>query len=439
MKKFVLISLFFLFFISIYSQTIVLKGGTIIDVGNWGDAHDDISNSVVFIKDGMITHVGTEKKIMIPKNARVIDIRGKYLVPGLVDGFATLNNQAYADAYLYMGITSIIAVEGGRRGRLFTKAFPGPHLFRLESVGEEKISTTKMLGQIEKLYKNGYKVVLLMYQLTPEQFSIAVKRAHELGLGAIGELGICDYMKAIKTGVDAFVHTTRYCLGMAPEMMRLAVANHPFSDNLNSAKWQYYKWLTQADLSQKHIRYYQKKIASSHVALLPTLSLLYLDLPKHENPWKERVADILNPVDINKPADKNTGNHRYDSAHDNAYRALALKEYEIEKQFKMYGARYLAGSATDVWGTMPGISLHWELGSLKKIGLTSRGVIAAASGNFNLVFGWKVGLVKKGFKADLLVLNGNPLQDLKNLKNISILMKDGVIIDREKLLERHKQ
>ena len=67
---------------------LVLTGGTLIDVTNWGDSARDLANAIVIIRDGHITDVGTPDELAIPKGARVIDCTGKFLIPGLVDGYA---------------------------------------------------------------------------------------------------------------------------------------------------------------------------------------------------------------------------------------------------------------------------------------------------------------------------------------------------------------
>ena len=108
----------------------------------------------------------------------------------------------------------------------------------------------------------------------------------------------------------------------------------------------------------------------------------------------------------------------------------------IEQLYQQAGAGYLAGSATDVWGTMPGISLHHELKLLHQIGLSNRQAVAAATSNFAQAFGWHfTGQIKSGCYADILVLDKNPLQDLQNLKQINRLFLRGREINRQKLLD----
>ena len=116
---------------------------------------------------------------------------------------------------------------------------------------------------------------------------------------------------------------------------------------------------------------------------------------------------------------------------------VAENELRIEEQYQNAGARYLAGSGTDAFGTLPGISLHTELKLLTRIGLTPRQALAAATSNFGELFGWNnVGQVKAGNNADLLVLDENPLRDISNLKKIRMVILNGEILDRDRLLLR---
>ena len=72
---------------------------------------------------------------------------------------------------------------------------------------------------------------------------------------------------------------------------------------------------------------------------------------------------------------------------------------------------------------------------LTRIGLTPRQALAAATSNFGELFGWEnVGQVKSGKNADLLVLDENPIRDVSNLKKIRMVILNGEILDRNKLL-----
>src|SRR6185437_6855457 len=111
------------------SPPLVLSGGTVIDVSAWGDSANDIKNAVVIIEGSRIVEVGPAFSVQIPKNAHVIDCTGKYLIPGLVDGFAGMNSQGQANANLYMGVTTVVVRQDARRGLIDFAANPRPHLY----------------------------------------------------------------------------------------------------------------------------------------------------------------------------------------------------------------------------------------------------------------------------------------------------------------------
>ncbi len=165
---------------------------------------------------------------------------------------------------------------------------------------------------------------------------------------------------------------------------------------------------------------------------MPTFSLLHLDRPWAANPWKDSVARLLDPADIDAPADAATGRHSYDSAHQVAYSAVARAQFILEEAYHRAGARYLAGSGTDVWGTMPGISLHSELESLVRLGLTPRAAMAAATSNFATVFpNWgRRGEIRAGWAADVLVLTEDPRDDIRNLRSIETVVLAGHVVER---------
>ncbi|HTY62621.1 MAG TPA: amidohydrolase family protein [Acidobacteriota bacterium] len=439
------------------AQPLVLTGGTMIDTSNFGGSELDIRDSIVVIQGNGITAAGPRGKIKIPAGAKVIDISGKFIIPGLNDAFATQNNQAHANAYLYMGVTSIVGIDdpGGRRGPLFLQASPSPHVYRLESVygydesklspppestGElrergRKLSSKELIAQVDSLSQAGFKVLLLHYALSPEQTKIAARRAHQLGLSTIGELGFTPYPDAIRAGVQAFVHVSRYSLELAPPEMRREVAADPFG----TPRERFYEYLTTVQSTDPALKRYAAVLGSAGVGLIPTLSLEYLDIPDHENPWKEPVAAILDPKDIHLPANPLTGvrDRKPGNAADTFPPDLTESLFRIEREYCKAGAKYLTGSGTTAFGTMPGISLHTELLLLTKIGLTPRQALAAATSNFETLFGWsKVGKIQAGYRADLVVLDANPTVDIRNAKKIHSVILSGRALDRDRLLKQ---
>lgn len=139
------------------AAALVLAGGTIVG------PKSDIRNAVVIIRDGKIVAAGPQRRVAVPADARVIDVSGAYIVPGLNDAFAGMNSQSQANAYLYMGVTSIVGSDlpGGRRGALLKTARPSPRIHPFYVIVKPE--------EVDEAARRGDEVVVLDFSLTPEQ------------------------------------------------------------------------------------------------------------------------------------------------------------------------------------------------------------------------------------------------------------------------------
>ena len=433
--------------------TLVIRGGTIVDVRDYGASARDLRDAVVVVEHGKITAVGPRASTKVPAGARVIDARGKYVVPGYVDGFAALANQAFANADLYMGVTSVVAavpdssgppVADARRAPTFAHADPSPRLFFLGHVSgliREGDSVRQMTGvdavaRLDSETQRGAKVVLLHYGMNPSALRAAVPRAHALGVATIGELGASTYYEAQDAGVDVFVHTSRYSLEIAPPALRARVAQRPFGP----PRLEYYRYLTSLSPDDTSLARHARLLGAGRTLLMPTLSLNYLQLRDHENPWHEPAAALIDPAMIHLPADRQTGapTAPADTVRDGVPAGSGEAILDLERRYRAAGAHYLAGSGTSAFGTMPGISLHTELELLVRIGLTPRQALAAATWNFSRLAPWSsLGEIAPGRDADLLVLDADPTKDIRNAKRIHAIVLRGTVIDRPGLLRKN--
>jgi hypothetical protein len=420
------------------AAALALVGGTLVDVSGGGTSTADVRDAVVVVRGGEIVAAGPRAATPIPPGARVVRIDGAFVIPGLNDVFAGLNSQAQANAYLYKGVTAIVGSDepGGRRGRLLRTAKPSPRIHPLGFISGVQgfagamvpLTTEQILKQLEGEIAEGAEVLLLHYRLEPEQVALVVKRARELGLPTIGELGNTTYTQGIEAGLAAFVHTSRYSLELAAPDMHKAVAQDPFGPPRTA----FYQYLAGLDPDAPVVKAWAERLAASRVSLIPTLSLFYYDLPQHDNPWKEPIAAILDPKGIHLPVDRETGAHPPGPG---LPPGISESLFRIEERYRRAGARYLAGSGTSAFGTLPGIALHLELRLLVQIGLTPRQALAAATGNVGEVFGWaRVGKLAPGHDADLVVVDADPTVDIRNLEKIRLVMLRGEIVDREALL-----
>ena len=453
---------------------LVLEGGTIIDVTDWGHSANDLRDSVVYIRDGRILAVGPRGALPIPKGSKVIDCTGKYLIPGLIDGFAGMNSQGQANANLYMGVTTVVATQDDRRGAIDSHANPSPHLYLVDGIGSTddwsllinrpewaqklrnptgravELSPEDTARELAETAKLGTRVLRLGHDLTAANTQWIIEHAHQMGLITYGEFVSTPYKVAIQAGVDALLHMSRYELGVIPDELQQPLMDDPEGSASRTA----YGYAERLPPTDYRLRLYAHFLAAHPTALIPTLSLFYLRLPNHRNLWQEPAAQLLDPKGLNLPPDPKTGEAIYPipswSRHlplssqrwleENARKKADLEASKLwainQAIFEAY-PHYLAASGAPALGTMPGISMHTELEMLVRLGLSPREALAAATNNYAEQFHWtELGQIAAGRRADILVLDADPTINVWNTRRINTLLLDGNQIDRDSLLKK---
>ncbi|HEU5457265.1 MAG TPA: amidohydrolase family protein [Terracidiphilus sp.] len=450
---------------------LVLSGGTLIDVADWGHSARDIPNAIVIVSDGHVISAGPAASTPIPRNARILDCTGKYLIPGLIDGYAGMNSQGQASADLYMGVTTVVAVAGAKQGPIDFSANPRPNLYLSDSAGatdnwsllanQPGWSTTLKEGlhpvelspedtgrQLTATVHMGTRVIRLGAAITAANAQWIITRAHQLGLITYGDFVATPYSVGVESGVDALVHMGHYELGVIPDELQQPLVQDPFGSAANTA-FDYAQRLPPTDL---HLRAYARFLATHRAALMPTLSNYFFRLPGHRNLWNAPAASLLNPANLYNPPNRATGELDYplpgwarhlpgmsqrwleESQRKKADQA-AMRLWKINQTIFGAGPHYLAASGAPVSGSMPGISMHTELELLVRLGLSPREALAAATNNYALQFGWtELGQIAPGRRADILVVDGDPTVNIWNARRISTLILDGNVLNRDALL-----
>ncbi|MGB8259267.1 MAG: amidohydrolase family protein [Terracidiphilus sp.] len=457
------------------SVPLVLTGGTVVDVSGWGRSAKDQPGAIVVIRDGRIVEVGNAMAVTIPKGARVIDCTGKYLIPGLIDGYAGMSSQGQANANLYMGVTTVVAVSDARHGVADTAAQPSPHLYLVDSVGvtdnwsllakrpewalklregahPAELSPEDTVHQLIDSARQGTRVLYLGHHLTAANTQWIIARARQLGLVTYGEFVSTPYNIAINAGVDALLHMGRYELGVIPDELQRPLVDDPEGSAASTAL-DYAERLPPTDL---HVRAYARFLATHHAALAPTFSVFFARLPEHRNLWNEPAARLIDPAHLWEPTNPATGEMDYplssiarrlpgstqrwleDSQRKKADQS-ALRLWRLNETLFSAFPHYLAASGAPVNAALPGISLHVELELLVRLGLTPREALAAATNNYADQFGWyEIGQISPGRHADILVLDADPTANIWNARRISAIVMDGNILDRDALLNQKK-
>ena len=454
---------------------LVLAGGTVVDVADWGHSAHDIPDAIVVIREGKVIAVGLPGEVPVPKGARIIDCSGKFLIPGLIDGFAGLNSQAQANANLYMGVTTVVARADYQRGFIDSGAQPSPHIYPIDTIGvtddwsllarqpewvsklrqgphPAELSPQDTARQMVDTARLGTRVLLLTPHLTAANSQWIIARAHEMGLVTYGIFVATPYRVGVEAGVDALPQMDRYVLGVIPDELQRPLTEDPDGSAAVTA-YDYSEHVSPTDL---RLRNYAHFIAAHHAALMPSFSLYYVNLPGHRNLWKEPAAALLDPGRMFHTSDPATGEMIYTLPtweHHLPATAQRWMEEDLEKKAGLTALRfwrinqtifadfphYLAASGADSMGTMPGISLHTELELLVRLGLSPREALAAATNNYALQFGWnELGLIAAGRRADILVVDADPTANIWNARRISTIIFNGEPLDRNSLLHLKK-
>ncbi|HEY3705262.1 MAG TPA: amidohydrolase family protein [Terracidiphilus sp.] len=452
---------------------LVLAGGTVIDVSNWGRSASDLHDAVVIIQNGKVAEVGPASTLQVPKGARVIDCTGKYILPGLVDGYVGMTDQSQASASLYMGVTTAVVRSDSRRGHVDQSVTPAPHLYLIDSVGAtddwslligheswgarlrqygraSELPPDETLKQLAATKALGTRVVYIGPHVTAANTQSLIARAHQMGIIAYGEFVATPFRVGIEAGVDALVHMGSYELGAIPDELQQPLAADPEGAPATTA-FDYAERVPPSDL---RVRSYAKFIASHHAALMPTFAMYFSRLPDHRNLWEEPAAALLDPSHLSNAPDRKTGEinyplpswakhlpgigQRYVEANlEKKADQSALRLWHINQALFAAFPHYLAASGAPVDGSFPGISLQVELELLVRMGLTPREALAAATNNYALEFNWnELGAVAAGRRADVLVLDADPTANIWNARKISTLILEGNVMDREGLLKK---
>jgi hypothetical protein len=441
------------------SADIALIGGTIVDVNDGGRSANDLQDATLLIRGRLIVAVGKRSDVRVSPDARIIDVTGRYLIPGLIDGFSAQRSQGQANAHLAMGVTTIVGLSDPRRG-LLMDADPEPHVKKLaavfgydegrmdppwDTIGElrargRRLSPRELGAYVDVKSWEGFELLLVMYPMDIAQIRAVVAAAKRHHIVTIGEIGHASYVDAAKAGVHAFVHMSRIASELAPPALRSAIADDPFPENSSTLRRSYETFLAGLDANSKAVQAYAAALGRTPVALIPTMTLFVAGTPlDRHNPWTSEIGALIDPHDVHAPLDRTSGAQPNSRRMPPGLEELSLSRsaslLAIQPVFSNSGIPFLAASGATAFGVLPGDGLHWELRLLTRIGLTPRQALAAATSNYARAYGWTDrGQLQPGRLADVVVLTANPTVSIDYARSIERLFLAGQELDRDALL-----
>ena len=447
-------------------RPVVIRGGLLID----GTGAAPVPNSVIVVSNGRIQAVGREGTVTIPANATIIEAGGKTVIPGLVDSHVHLRNYHIQD-YLYWGVTTVgdlgdspgwlvayrDAVEQGRAtgayilvgGQRFNAPLrPELHNpldpFMTGNAGNAFItdaaSAEKAVLEVKKI---GQDAIKMRDRLTPAMMKTIIDLAHKQGLPVFAHFDsgntrqgqpLLGTDEIVDTGLDVQVHLFGLIKATAPpaviDRIRKGGPTQGW-DQLDTNKF--------APIIQKMVANKmflnptvaaQFERASRYLPEFDRINTDYVNSPMAPGlpkPVRDRYARWLKPGPEQNAAQLAEG-----------YKRAGL----FVKQFADAGGKLIAGTDSDAGrlGTS-GITLHQEMAMFSEIGVPPMKIIQSATswGMEAWGKGKEAGTLEAGKRADILVLNRNPLDDIRATMDIFKIVQGGSVIDREGLTNKRQE
>jgi Amidohydrolase family len=424
------------------SNTLVLKHVTVIDVID-GRAKPDMT---VVIRGNQITETGEATRVSFPTDARVIDAAGKFLIPGLWDMHVHWYSRETLTLFTANGVTGIREMFGNPdllrwRDEIAKGSFAGPHMSVASPIidGPNPVWPNSISVRNEE---EGRKAVthvkkwgadfVKVYSLLPREayFGIA-DQAKQEGITFVGHVPFSvSAAEASDAGQKSIEHLTGVglaCSARETELRsELVKANSPPSRaRIALQALASFDKTKEADLFARFVR--------NQTWQCPTLTVLrsnaYQDDPKFRNDGRLRFIprQILQRWSIRMAS-------RSDESYENAKKGFQ-KELEIVGDMRRAGVLFLAGTDTGNPFCFPGFSLHDELALLVIAGLTPIEALRAATINPAKFLGieHKSGTIEPDKLADLVLLDANPLEDIRNTQRIAAVISNGRFYDRKAL------
>jgi len=398
---------------------IILEGATLIDGTGALPKH----NTAIVINGTEIVYVSNNTSVNnydIHSSAtkNVIDLSGKYIIPGLFDMHAHVANvrtnsynQNESEYMLRMllthGVTTIRNPGGpteqsvALRENVSERKIIGPQIFTAGQLlntlqipvpfVEKQVQTEQDVRQeVRNQVATGVDYIKLYVGLTPELVKAAINEAHSNGIKVIGHLYMTSWTDAADLGIDALTHgvpVSPFLLSEANQQKFLEAGDHPFN---------HFLWLDLVDLNGPEINEMIKALVSNNIPVDPTLGI-------YEAIIKE---DPLNQY-------------------------LWSKVLQLTKMLYDNGVTILSGSDIPNFELVPGASLHHELELLVEAGIPPLEVIKIATRNGAHALGIEedVGTIVPGKQADMMILSDNPMDDISNTKKIEAVISDGQFVD----------
>jgi imidazolonepropionase-like amidohydrolase len=421
---------------------IALEGATLID----GSGGEPVKDAIVLIRDRHIEAVARVNEIPVPRGARVVNLIGKTIIPGLIDAHAHVERWA-AERYLAWGVTTVrdLGASSTDSSIALKNDFDlgsvwGPRMFTSGAMIDGAPPTypaataVRTAGEVRKAVDQravaGADYVKIYTKFTADLLKPLVDEATTLRLPVAAHLGKIDALTAARAGVMSLEHMAGVVQAASGNPAAYEGAHDQFLRG----------WTTEemgwAALDSASVARTARALAATHVAIVPTL-VLHEMLSRLDNPTllsRPGMEDVpAAAVSVRDVAGllRRTG---WRSADFQGFRRARARQNQFVREFKRAGGLVAAGSDAANQLLVPGLSLHEEMALLVAAGLTPVEAVTAATRKAAELLGAdSLGRVAAGKVADLVVLDANPAADIGATRRIAFVIVRGVMITPDSL------
>jgi imidazolonepropionase-like amidohydrolase len=425
------------------ADTVVVKGGWLFDA-----VHDDVrKNTGIVIVSGKLFEVDADLAGRDLSGARVVELKDdEYILPGIFDLHAHYNLNLFGRnrrdevvvqpvVYLANGVTSTFPAGeynpedmAALRQRVDRREQPGPRIYNsgpyFGSVRKgwdpDKLTPDSIYAEVDYWVSRGVKGFKAK-GIGPVQLRALIERAHQHGLTVTGHLGSgyrgsVNPRDAIMMGIDRVEH---FMGGDAMPATRSAYAS-----------------LEKLDVDSPEVRREFQLFMDHHVYFDATLTAYGYDA---NNDGDEAYAHWVDEEKFLTPYMQSELKKRPPRKVSEQFDRIYRVKPKVLKAFYDAGGSDLMTLGTDHPSTgeyLPGFSSHREMFAMVRAGIPPAKVleIATIHGARALGMGDRLGTIETGKLADLFVVRGNPLKDIRNTRNVQVVIKGGTVYDPAALL-----
>jgi len=385
-----------------------IVGGRLID----GTGKPAIENSVVILQNGKITASGPATSTTVPEGAQVVDAKGKSVLPGLWEMHSHFEQVEWGPIYLATGVTTARDVGNERefivaaRDAIAAGKGIGPRLVMAGvvdgsgpfSLGVIRVDTPEQArDQVQKYKAAGFQQIKIYSSVKPEILKIITAEAHRMGMTVTGHIPFgMNAIQGIEDGMDQINHVEY----ITPLMV------DPKSKTI--------------DPDAPNVKKVINLLLEHHTVIDDTLALMEVILHPLDHPISGFEPGILKVAPELKEALETMGSPPAKADQSAAmFRAME----ETVRLLHQAGVPIVAGTDQAV----PGYSLDREIELYVQAGFTPMEAIQAATLVPARAMGMEKdsGTIEVGKRADVILVNGNPLQNISDIRKVSTVFAAG--------------